>query len=222
MHLDKNKIISILFLICFSNQAFASDSCEYEKPSSCNKNEVCVLVSKRKSECRKNYSKPLIKVIFPFKQGVEVSCDQGNLSPKGNSHTWWNTAYALDLTTKFISRKGLEVIAGAAGRIISHSSCITHNDQCGGGFGNHVKILTDKGFVLFYAHLEKVRVSTGQTIEAGQVIGTEGNTGWTGKDNRHLHFSVHYDWRSSGFEYWKGMGYLPASIPFKLRVCDYK
>ncbi len=55
-------------------------------------------------------------------------------------------------------------------------------------------------------------------IKEGDLIGLEGNTGWTGKENRHLHMSVHYDWKKQSVEYWSKLGWLPRSIPFEFKV----
>jgi murein DD-endopeptidase MepM/ murein hydrolase activator NlpD len=152
---------------------------------------------------------------IPFEKNVEVICDQGALSPKGNSHTWQNTAYALDLQ----SGLNAKIVAVGAGEVIAFNGCKTLNDQCGLGFGNQVKILTPSGDMLFYAHLKDVSVRTGHQVKVGDVLGIEGETGWAGKANPHLHFSVHSDWREKGREYWKNVGFLPPSVPFQLQAC---
>ena len=39
--------------------------------------------------------------------------------------------------------------------------------------------------------------------------------------NRHLHFSVHFDWRDFGIDYFKkNIGHTPDSVPFKLDFCQ--
>nr|HID58954.1 M23 family metallopeptidase [Desulfobacterales bacterium] len=57
-----------------------------------------------------------------------------------------------------------------------------------GIYGNTVII--DHGFGLFsmYAHLSRLRVKTGQTVERGDIIGNTGSTGLAGGD--HLHFGM--------------------------------
>jgi hypothetical protein len=192
--------------------------CEYGKSNDCPKNEFCINIDKNKTECRANPEVELINLHFPFDPLIQVFCDQGPLSPPGNSHTWLNTAYALDLQSKR-SLPEVSILAGAKGRVIAFDGCRTENDQCGLGFGNAVKILTDSGHLLFYAHLKRTLVKTGDMVDVAQKIGVEGTTGWTGKDNRHLHLSIHYDWRPEGFEYWNQTGYLPPSVPYKMTVC---
>lgn len=112
-------------------------------------------------------------------------------------------------------------IAASTGTVISYSDCKNKNDQCGNGFGNYVQILRNDGYLLFYAHLDKVFVQTGDKVKVGQKIGIEGNTGWTGENNRHLHFSVHFNWKDLGYEALKNnVGWLPNSVPFRMINSD--
>lgn len=216
-----------VFLLAFVAQGFfaetvqatASKACLYGKTNQCAKDEFCINVGKGKTECQKNFKRPLIKVEFPFAAAVSARCDQGPLSPPSNSHTWLNTAFALDLQSDR-KLKDVSVFAGIRGIAIVSDGCTSENDQCGLGFGNAVKILTDDGYLIFYAHLKKTLIKTGDEVKPGDRIGIEGTTGWTGEGNRHLHLSVHYDWRPAGYEYWKQTGYLPASVPYKLNFCD--
>lgn len=48
-----------------------------------------------------------------------------------------------------------------------------------GSFGNRVMIKLDDGNVIQLAHLDTVAVQEGDRVEAGQIIGTQGNTGTT-------------------------------------------
>jgi murein DD-endopeptidase MepM/ murein hydrolase activator NlpD len=161
-------------------------------------------------------------VSYPFHAARGILCDQGAQSPAGNSHTFSNTLYALDLATP----KGSDpagIYASRDGVVISFGECQEHNTNCGNGFGNHVKILSDDGVLVMYAHLASVSVATGSLVRTGDFIGVEGNTGLTGHDNRHLHFSVHFDWRVDGFEYYeKNLGYLPSSVPYQMNICQPK
>ena len=60
-----------------------------------------------------------------------------------------------------------------------------------GGYGNLVVIRHPNGLETYYAHLTELKVKPNQWVEAGDVIGTGGNTGveWSGD---HLHFEMRY------------------------------
>lgn len=206
-------IVMIAAPLFYSPPCIADDvSCKYVKDD-CPTGHYCIHFEKDKDICAKDFLGKQIIVSYPFASGTTHICDQGHLAADGNSHTWENTAFALDLQGDRTVKKN-SILAGVDGEIIAFGGCRTENDQCGVGFGNQVKILTKDNFIVFYAHLEEVSVRTGDIVKAGTPIGIEGVTGWTGKNNRHLHLSVHYDWRSAGVDYWKNIGYLPRSVPF--------
>ncbi|HAZ14728.1 MAG: hypothetical protein A2X86_12780 [Bdellovibrionales bacterium GWA2_49_15] len=212
----------VKILLVFSLLLLASNSwgqtCDYGT-NQCNAGQACIKLNPEHAECR---SLPLVvpTINFPVSAIKGIYCDQGNLSPNGNSHAYTNTAFALDLTSNRQTTAG-QVFASSSGLIITNYTCFTQNDQCGNGFGNYVEILRDDGVLVFHAHLDEVYVKSGDVVSRGDKIGLEGNTGWTGKDNRHLHFSVHYDWRIMGFDYYKNnIGFLPNSIPFKINACQ--
>lgn len=214
------KSFVFLLLLIVASSAFSIEkNCKYEDESSCPAGFYCIHFEKDKDVCVESSSGVKPQVVYPFDKKTLSICDQGNLSPDGNSHTWNNTAFALDLQGDRKKKKN-KIYAGVNGIAIIHSGCKTKNDQCGAGFGNHVKILTEDNFIVFYAHLSEIKAKTGDAIKTGDEIGTEGETGWTGKDNRHLHMSVHSDWKTMGLEYWKNLGYLPPSIPFNLVDCN--
>ncbi len=63
-------------------------------------------------------------------------------------------------------------------------------------FGNVITIKHADRFITIYAHLDSVKVSAGQTIAQGTVIGTVGSTGWS--TNSHLHYEVRSDLEKPG------------------------
>ncbi len=75
--------------------------------------------------------------------------------------------------------------AAAAGTVTSAGNC-----NC--AYGNLVIIRHSDGTRTYYAHLKSVWVSSGQSVNQGTVLGTEGTTGRSSGD--HLHF----EWRAAG------------------------
>jgi murein DD-endopeptidase MepM/ murein hydrolase activator NlpD len=61
--------------------------------------------------------------------------------------------------------------------------------------GNYVKIQTDEGTAVAYAHLSKINVKSMDYVEQGTVIGLSGNTGRS--TGPHLHFELYVDNRLS-------------------------
>jgi murein DD-endopeptidase MepM/ murein hydrolase activator NlpD len=60
-----------------------------------------------------------------------------------------------------------------------------------GGYGNLVVLRHPNGLETYYAHLTEINVSANDWVDAGDILGTGGNTGaeWTGE---HLHFEMRY------------------------------
>ncbi len=56
------------------------------------------------------------------------------------------------------------------------------------GYGKHIIIDHGSTISSLYAHLDKIYVFKGQKVHLGEVIGTEGQTGWA--TGPHLHFQI--------------------------------
>ncbi|MEM6523662.1 MAG: M23 family metallopeptidase [Bacteroidota bacterium] len=96
---------------------------------------------------------------------------------------------ALDFTMEV----GTLVHAARAGKVIrlkedSNQGC---GDESCKEMGNYILILHKDGTIAKYFHLKKngVKVGLGDQIEAGDIIGLSGNTGWS--TGPHLHFEVY-------------------------------
>ena len=92
--------------------------------------------------------------------------------------------------------KGVSILSADTGVVIKVSNTCTHNYaktaatrcHCGGGFGNYIMVSHGGGLVTLYGHCTSINVSVGDTVSAGQQIGTVGCTGYS--TGNHLHFSV--------------------------------
>ena len=65
-----------------------------------------------------------------------------------------------------------------------------YGSSCGGGYGNAVRIVYSNGMEIIYSHImgSNIRVSVGQRVSKGQVVGYMGNSG--SSTGTHLHFQV--------------------------------
>ena len=112
------------------------------------------------------------------------------------------------------------------GNIVAHSDGIVVGcrNNCNGfengSYGNYVKIKHDNGYYTLYGHMayNTVRVSVGQRVSKGQVLGYMGNTGMS--YGGHLHFEVRTpsDVRINPTEYLNAD--LPNSTPVPTKSVD--
>jgi murein DD-endopeptidase MepM/ murein hydrolase activator NlpD len=104
-------------------------------------------------------------------------------SPYGSRRSGFH--YGIDIGNK----RGTPVVAAASGTVINVVSyCVEGKSSCGGRYGNYITIEHPNGTRTRYAHLGSVKVSVGQSVSQGQLIGTVGNTGRS--TGPHLHFEV--------------------------------
>jgi LysM repeat protein len=79
---------------------------------------------------------------------------------------------------------GSTIGASAAGTVVAARSPQAWN----GGYGGLIILQHDNGSQTYYAHLSELKVSVGQRVEQGQLIGLSGNTGRS--TGPHLHFEI--------------------------------
>lgn len=79
--------------------------------------------------------------------------------------------------------RGAPILAAAGGTVI-----IARSSGWNGGYGSYVVITHGNGTQTLYGHLSSVSVAPGQTVSAGEAVGTMGNTGKS--TGVHLHFEV--------------------------------
>lgn len=164
-----------------------------------------------------NKSWPIVQ--FPFHPSHPVKCTQGNMQ-YSRSHNHTDIMFAIDLSTIPGSPPGF-VHAAKDGTAYIYDKCRDtshqnkHNDDsCGAGYGNHVRIVHEGGYLTIYAHLSKILISNEIYVRKGQVIGIEGNSGKAGF--RHLHFGLHKPKNLS--KILKEPGWVGKSIPFNTKI----
>lgn len=79
-----------------------------------------------------------------------------------------------------------------------------------GGWGNHVGVLGEDGWIRQFAHLQSISVHVGQEVEIGDELGKVGNTG--SSTAVHLHFG-NRRWSVVKWEYRDPSGDLQEKIP---------
>jgi len=147
-------------------------------------------------------SKPLTKLVLPpFLDFKPMRISQGF---KGRfSHQRQPGLYAVDIampvSTKIVAVKKGVVINTKDDYAVAGVSSPFFFDKA-----NYIDIMHDDGTYAIYAHLllGSVKVKKGQVIEAGQVIGLSGNTGYS--TGPHLHFAIMHNAKGR-----------TESIPFK-------
>lgn len=93
----------------------------------------------------------------------------------------WKFHSGIDISPTVDTRAGIHnIIASRSGKVVMAKSY--------GGYGNAVIIEHSNGFSTLYGHLDSINVTTGESVEQGQVIGKMGSTGVS--TGTHLHFEV--------------------------------
>lgn len=108
---------------------------------------------------------------------------------------------------------GTKIMAISDGVVKEIRNSCPHNygkrgNCCGNGYGNYVIIdhgKDSKGtiYVAWYAHMQSVAVSAGQTVKKGQIIGYVGSTGWSTGSHLHFGLKVNNIWRDPMLYYTK-------------------
>ena len=97
------------------------------------------------------------------------------------------------------------VFAVKSGKVILASSPLQGSYYGGSGYGNYVVVDHGGGLTTLYAHMSTVKVSEGQMVSQGTVLGITGSTG--ASTGAHLHYEV----RVSGV-YQNPLNYLAGYI----------
>lgn len=113
-----------------------------------------------------------------------------------------------------------DIIAHTDGEVVEVVKNYKTVNTKGNNYGNYVKIKHSNGYYTLYAHLKygSVKVSKGDKVSKGQVIGYMGNTGYT--KGTHLHFEV----RNTKDTRINPTPYINADLPSvpKKITCEYR
>ena len=84
---------------------------------------------------------------------------------------------------------GVDMGAPSGTPIRSTAAGVVVVNATGGPYGNHTLVSHGNGLFSMYAHQSRFGAAEGQTVEAGEVIGYVGSTGYS--TGPHLHFEIH-------------------------------
>lgn len=119
---------------------------------------------------------------LPYKNGAcRVSSPYGNRILNGVPG-WHN---GIDL----VGLDGDRLLVAPCDGVIRTSTLIPKNDTDDTWeWGNYIRLDTNDGYVVFMCHMAERRVKAGQKVKAGDVVGVQGNTGYS--FGEHCHFEV--------------------------------
>ena len=86
---------------------------------------------------------------------------------------------------------GVDLAAGSGSPVRAVTAGRVQSAGVERGYGNCVRLLHPDGTVSVYAHLSALSVTQGQVVQAGDLLGEEGNTG--NSTGPHLHFEIRSD-----------------------------
>lgn len=113
-----------------------------------------------------------------------------DLNWKVNNWDGHNPQYTVDINWgSGDADLGKTVVASAAGTVVKAA----YDSATVSGYGNNIVIDHGNGWRTRYAHLNSMSVSSGQSVSAGQKIGTVGKTSAKYSLSAHLHYEQLYN-----------------------------
>ncbi len=151
----------------------------------------------------------IIGLILPERLVIPV---RGASSADWNHQTFWYYPWG-----KSGVHKGIDIFAPKGTDLLSASDGIViYTGKLSLG-GNVIAVLGAKWHIHYYAHLERIQIQKGQWLQAGQVMGSVGDSGNAKGKPAHVHYSIMsllpyiWHWGSSAPQAWKKMFYLNPS-----------
>jgi len=105
-----------------------------------------------------------------------------------------STKYGMRVNNEYgMSRfhDGIDFAANRGTPIFADGDGVIIDSNFDNGYGHHVQIDHQNGYVSFYGHMNSRKVINGQTVSRGDTIGTVGSTGVS--TGFHLHYKVSYN-----------------------------
>ena len=134
-------------------------------------------------------------------RGSSSSSSSSNYSSGGSGSLIWPCPTYTYISSEFGGRvspitgkwqgghKGMDIASGKGNPVIAAASGTVVKSYLSSPYGNYIAISPGGGLMTAYAHMTRRLVSVGDTVAAGQQIGTVGSTG--NSTGNHLHFEVY-------------------------------
>lgn len=120
-----------------------------------------------------------MKMNLPYKSGKVTL----------TSHFGWRTLNGQRDYHKGVDLSGTDkTLVAPCDGVIGSSTIITDKSNLTWQWGNYIRIDTADGLKIFMCHMASRKVKVGQKVKAGDVVGIEGNTGYS--FGSHCHFEV--------------------------------
>lgn len=120
-----------------------------------------------------------MKMNLPYKSGKVTL----------TSHFGWRTLNGSRDYHKGVDLSGTDkTLVAPCDGVIGSSTIITDKSNLTWQWGNYIRIDTPDGLKIFMCHMASRKVKVGQKVKAGDVVGIEGNTGYS--FGSHCHFEV--------------------------------
>lgn len=120
-----------------------------------------------------------MKMNLPYKSGKVTL----------TSHFGWRTLNGSRDYHKGVDLSGTnKTLVAPCDGVIGSSTIITDKSNLTWQWGNYIRIDTPDGLKIFMCHMAARKVKVGQKVKAGDVVGIEGNTGYS--FGSHCHFEV--------------------------------
>lgn len=120
-----------------------------------------------------------MKMNLPYKSGKVTL----------TSHFGWRTLNGQRDYHKGVDLSGTnKTLVAPCDGVIGSSTIITDKSNLTWQWGNYIRIDTADGLKIFMCHMAQRKVKVGQKVKAGDVVGIEGNTGYS--FGSHCHFEV--------------------------------